>query len=570
MLPLGSRRQTAWLLRVRFGSATTPCRGQHILQTQPYIRSVVAHLGYHESMQNNGGASKVAMKAEDEPNPRSDPLLETIAQTIAGQGLLPSGSTVVVAVSGGADSVALLHALHELAPGQRWRLHVAHVNHQLRGAESDADAAFVAEFATQAGLPCTVESIDVARAQRTQSSPENTARRLRYRLLAGIARTVGARFIALAHHQDDQAETVLLHLLRGSGLGGLAGMRYASPLLLADDAAPTPGNATSTDNGCREARNPTDPTITLVRPLLNVARTDLRAYCARKGLAFREDSSNETATPQRNWLRHEVLPLLETRYPAVARTLARAAHVLAEDHAYLAETAEDWLNRHARECADGVLLAHAAWRALPSALQSAVLRCAVGRVAGGVQGLEHAHVANARDVLREGKSGVTASLPGGLLCRAEHDGIWLGYAPAPESFAPVTLAIPGRTEIAPLGYAIHAALVEPGSVDFSAKVSDDDAWLDAGQAAGPLTVRTRRPGDRFAPLGMTGEKKLQDFLVDARVPARLRDRVPLVVTEDDRIVWVAGHRIDARFRIMDTTRQALHLRLATLPAEELP
>lgn len=530
---------------------------------------MVAHLGYHESMENNGGASKVAMKAEDEPNPRSDPLLETIAQTIASQGLLPDGSTVVVAVSGGADSAALLHVLQQLAPGQRWHLHVAHVNHQLRGAESDADAAFVAQFAARAGLPCTVKSIDVARAQQAQSSPENTARRLRYRLLAGIARNVEAPFIALAHHQDDQAETVLLHLLRGSGLAGLAGMRYASPLQLTNDVEQTPRHLAGNREDNQETRGPSEPSLTLVRPLLDVSRADIRAYCARRGLAFREDSSNETIAPQRNWLRHAVLPLLETRYPAVARTLARAAHVLAEDHAYLAETAEDWLYRHARECADGVLLAHDAWRALPSALQSAVLRCAVGRVAGGVQGLEHAHVANARDALREGKSGVTASLPGGLLCRAEHDGIWLGYAPAQAASAPVTLAIPGRTEIAPLGCAIHAALVEPSAVEFPTECPGAEAWLDAALVAGPLRVRTRCPGDRFVPLGMTGAKKLQDFLVDARVPARLRDRVPLIVNEDSQIVWVAGHRSDARYRITDRTRQVLHLRLKALPTEDL-
>ena len=493
-----------------------------------------------------------------------------MAQTIGAHDLLPAGSAVLVAVSGGADSVALLDALRQLAPAWRWRLHVAHVNHQLRGAESDADAEFVEELAAREGLHCTVQSIDVARAQQAQASPENTARRLRYRLLAACARAVGARHIALAHHQDDQAETVLLHLLRGSGLGGLTGMRYAGPLHLTDDAEEAPLHPARNRESSQESPVPTEPPLTLVRPLLNVARADLRAYCARHNLPFREDSSNETTTPQRNWLRHAVFPLLETRYPAVARTLARAAHVLEEDRAYLTAKAENWLCRHARQDPDGLLLDRDAWRALPPALQAAVLRAAVAHVAGHVQGLEHAHVADARATLNAGKTGVTAAFPGGLHCRTEHDGIWIGYTPAQQSLEPIILSVPGRTDIAPLGCAIHAALVAPSAVDFRAGTPDEHAWLDAGLVDGTLSVRTRRPGDRFVPLGMTGERKLQDFLVDARVPARQRDRVPLVVTEDDRIVWVAGHRIDARFRITETTKRVLHLRLATLPAEEPP
>ena len=507
--------------------------------------------------------------ASDVRLPR-DSLLDSIAETIATRDLLPAGSRVLVAVSGGADSVALLDALHRLAPLHRWHLHVGHVNHQLRGAESEADAAFVARLAAGAGLPCTLRTVDVARAQQDNASPENTARRLRYRLLARIARDVGARCIALAHHQDDQAETVLLHLLRGSGLGGLTGMRYASPLLVADDAEANPRHAASTATVCGAAHKQADQTITLIRPLLNVSRDDIRAYCARRGLRFREDSTNDTTAPQRNWLRHKVLPLLETRYPAAARTLARAAHVLEEDYAYLTELAEDWLRRHARQCTGGLLLSHADWRTLPASLQTAVLRCAIGRMAGHIQGLEHAHIAHARDILREGRIGVGPPLPGGMVCRAEQDGIWIGHRSLQKPFAPITLSVPGHTAIAPLGCSIYAALVDSCEEEFIRGSADGDAWLDSAQVQGPLSVRTRLSGDRFIPLGMAGAKKLQDFLVDARVPARLRDRVPLVVSEENTIVWVAGHRIDARYRVTAQTRQVIHLRLETSLAEDLP
>ena len=281
-------------------------------------------------------------------------------------------------------------------------------------------------------------------------------------------------------------------------------MRYASPLPLDD-------RETSTADGSQPDHSPVGPTITLVRPLLNVPRADLRAYCARRGLSYREDSSNETTTPQRNWLRHAVLPLLETRYPAVARTLARTAHVLAADHAYLDATAEDWLSQHAQQCADGVLFAHAEWRALPLALQTAVLRCAVSRVAGHTQGLEHAHVADARKTLQAGTTGVASALPGGLLCRAEHDGVWIGYAPEREPFAPITLCLPGRTAIAPLDCSINAVLVAPQGVDFCAGDPGNDAWLDAAKVGGPLSVRTRLPGDRFHAAGHDGRKEAPRF-----------------------------------------------------------
>ena len=409
----------------------------------------------------------------------------------------------------------------------------------------------------------------MARAQQGHASPEDTARRLRYRQLAALARDVGALRIVLAHHQDDQAETVLLHLLRGSGLGGLAGMRYASPLLLAEETEATGDRAADPANGRPAANAPAGETLTLVRPLLDVSRAEIRAYCARRELPFREDSSNETVAPQRNWLRHEVIPLLETRYPAAARTLARAAHVLAADYAHLAAAAEDWLDRHARHSADGLHLDYDAWRALHPSPQAAVVRCAVGRLLGHTQGLEHAHVAAARAALCRGRTGAAASLPGGLVCRVEHDGIWLGFATEHGLFPPVALAVPGLTALTPLGCGIRAALIAPEAADVRAEPTAAHAWLDADRAGEALSVRTRLPGDRFVPLGMTGARKLQDFLVDARVPARLRDCVPLVVTGQDAIVWVAGRRIDARYRVTAKTRHVLHLRLET-PAEADP
>ncbi len=235
-------------------------------------------------------------------------------------GLLAAGEMIVVGVSGGPDSLCLLHLLRRLAPELALRLHVAHLNHGLRGPEADEDAEFVAELAACWGLPVTIGRADVAAlAAQPGRSLEEAARLVRYAFLAEVADATGATTIAVGHNADDQAETVLMHFLRGSGVAGLRGMLPRAPLSdyrLGEPAAP---------------RIPASPRL-LVRPLLAIPRADIEAYCAAHSLAPRFDRSNEDTTFYRNRLRHELLPLLATYNPAIGETLARTAAVLAGDH----------------------------------------------------------------------------------------------------------------------------------------------------------------------------------------------------------------------------------------------
>jgi tRNA(Ile)-lysidine synthase len=466
-----------------------------------------------------------------------DPFLQQVEEVIRKQSLLADGSTVLLAVSGGADSVCLLDVLVQLAPLHRWQLHVGHFNHRLRGEAAEADAVFVQGLASRWGLPCTVEAGDVADLARAHHlSLEDAARRLRYAFLTRTAQAVGAAAIALAHHQDDQAETVLLHLLRGSGLAGLAGMQYRNGLL--------------------------------VRPLLDFPRQALRDYCQRKGLAFREDATNLSVVPQRNWVRHVVIPMLQERYPQVGEALARAARVLGQDFAFLVHSARAWLAQHSRQCDEGLLLELAAWRELHPALQAWTLRCAVQQVAGTWHDLEQVHLAEVCALLQAAQPGMWRPLPGGLMVRLEQDGIWMGPADRVRPWQPVLLAVPGETSLPSLGQRIVAEVVEGNALP--AQVPSHEAWLDLDQTGTVLRVRPRQPGDRFLPLGMATEKKLQDFFVDTHVPLRLRDRIPLVETADGCIVWVAGHRLDARFRVTAQTCRMLHLRLETSSSPETP
>ena len=319
-------------------------------------------------------------------------LLERTRQAIQRQGLVPAGESVLVGVSGGADSVALLVLLQRLrqALGIR-QLSMAHVHHGWRGAEADADAAFVVDLGQRWEIPVAVERVDaaaVAAAQRL--SLEDAARRVRYAALARAAARFNARIVAVAHTRDDQAETVLMRLVRGSGLAGLAGMTPARPL-----------------GGLR-----------LVRPLLGVWRAEVEAFLRAEGIAVRQDSSNTDRTFLRNRIRHELLPLLERAYnPAVKDALARWADEAQADYAYLAQAADTaWeaASEAAPTMGDGVALQLAWLNRAPLALQRQLVRTAVARVKGDLLHIDFRHWTEVNALLTERPVGARVDLPGGV------------------------------------------------------------------------------------------------------------------------------------------------------------
>ncbi len=304
---------------------------------------------------------------------------------------------VIVGVSGGADSLCLADALHSVAEAHRLHIVVAHLDHGLRGAVAQEDALAVRRFAEARGLPCVVGRVDVAvLAQEGRVSLELAARRARYAFLAEVARNHSAQEVAVAHHADDQAETVLLRLLRGSGLRGLRGMRPRSPL-------------------------PAAPQLTLVRPLLGVARAEIEAYCRARALHPRDDATNRDLHHLRNRVRHELLPLLRTYNPNIARTLARLADVLTDDWEIVETAARAALDQVATVQPGEVRLDRAAWRALPRGLQRATLRLAAEHVYGDVVELPYAVVEEARRVLNSQASRACIALTAGLRVYVERN-----------------------------------------------------------------------------------------------------------------------------------------------------
>lgn len=467
----------------------------------------------------------------------------------------------MVGVSGGPDSVCLLHILCRLKADYRLNLHVAHLHHGLRGDEADADAEYVRALAADWDLPCTIERTDVsALATKHRLAVEEVARRARYSFLSRVAEAAGSLCIAVGHNADDQAETVLMHWMRGSGLSGLRGMLPVTSLSQYRLVEGLNSSAPASD-------------LRLVRPLLEVPRSEIEAYCTFHGLEPRFDRSNLDTTYFRNWLRHEVLPLLASHNPNLRETIWRSARVLADDYALLRSLLLETWSRVAREeTPERIVLDLERWRALPTSLQRSTVREAVQRLRRSLRDISFVHVESAVVVARDGTTGDQSTLPQGLELTLEYDQLvfgCIGAAPVLPDWPllaaghdTVPVGAPGTTRLAGSVWQLEIIAVTRAGLprDWESNSDPWRAFVDADMVGSRLWMRTRQPGDRFHPLGMGGRTvKLSDFLTNRKVPRNLRDRLPLLVGESG-IVWVCGHRIDECARIRESTEEALMLR----------
>ncbi|HLV98130.1 MAG TPA: tRNA lysidine(34) synthetase TilS [Ktedonobacterales bacterium] len=488
-------------------------------------------------------------------------LLAAVRTAIDTQHLFPDSGVVVVGVSGGPDSVSLLHLLKSLCgsagPYARISLHVAHLDHGLRGEAGRADAAFVADLAAQWGLPCALGQEDVpALARKSHRSLEDAARQARYAFLRRVAANVGAERIAVAHQADDQVETLVMHWLRGSGLAGLAGMQ------------PLEGD--------------------IIRPLLRVSRAEVLRYCEQRQLAYCEDASNQDRRFLRNRIRHDLLTVLEQYNPNLRETLLRNAAVLAEDDAYMqAQVAARWSDVIISETEHALEGDVSVYRRLPLALRRRVLLRAGLQASGGAAHLELRHLEAVDALLARASGAGVLHLPGGLRLRRIYERFRIyewstlehpaesdqssGTSGASTQRAAVPLAVPGEARLPHSRWLVRAHVLDkqttppPGYEQRGSREQWGYIDLDALEAYQPLHVRTRRAGDRFRGLGMPAAKKLQDVLVDAKVPRAERDALPLVCGADESILWVAGYRIADVLKLTQSTRRVLALELEAVP-----
>lgn len=463
-----------------------------------------------------------------------DDLKQRVLRFIQEKRLIDNGETLLVGVSGGPDSVCLLHILNRLKETLGVSLHVAHLNHMLRGTDSDDDAVYVSQLASNLGIPSTVERLDVAAYREGRRlSVEEAAREVRYHFFALAAGDIGAKRIALGHTRDDQVETILMNLLRGTGLTGLRGMMPITSLRMADDTK-----------------------LEVIRPLLGVTRVETEGYCREFDLNPRIDLSNYSLDHTRNRVRHELIPALRHYNRSMDAALIRTADAASDAISFLdIEVSRVW-DQVVTEQPNGLLIDSAALLACHPALQRHLLRRAVSKVLGDLVDIQAVHIDKMVQALSK-PAGRRISLPRGLWLSV---GYWKcllaggvpDACPFPSMEQQHRIAVPGETAVP--GWRIRADVDTAVSEETGAYV----AHLDMDAVGRELTVRARKPGDRFRPLGMEGNKSLQDFMVDAKIPRSWRGRIPLVCSPDG-IVWVVGWRIAGGAKVTDATKRVLRL-----------
>jgi tRNA(Ile)-lysidine synthase len=459
-------------------------------------------------------------------------LQQQVLDHIRTHAIIREGDHVLVAVSGGPDSLALFHVLHALSSllniGQ---LSMIHLDHQLRGDASAKDARYVQDLAAQFGVPIITRSQDVPSYRREHRvSLEMAARACRRRFFFDVLRELGAQKVAVGHTATDQAEELLLRLFRGTGPSGLTGMKVSTP-------------------------------AGIIRPLLCVSREQILEYLSDQNLTFCVDSSNLELSCQRNILRHQLFPLLREHFhPRVVQTLCRCAELARdEESCWDAQIQGHWSSVCLEEKEDRLCLAASRLTELPAALQRRLLRFALERFCGHLQRIYAVHVEALRKLIFAGSSRKELHLPNRLRVIRSGEALVIGRrVPATLPLVERTVESPGTHVFADLW--LHLQQEErsaPGAVDFRAlSTLPQRVWLDADRLQWPLIVRSWRPGDRFQPMGLEGSKKLQDFFTDAKIPREQRCRIPLLC-DQEKICWVMGLRLDDRVKITAETRRVL-------------
>jgi tRNA(Ile)-lysidine synthase len=479
-------------------------------------------------------------------------VFEQVAEIITRYSMFQRGARVGVAVSGGADSVCLLHVLLELAPRWDLRLSVLHLNHRLRGEESDGDEQFVREMAERLELPVTIQSWDrqwggppglpsssarqEGRRQAGRPAPPNLEEAAREARLAFFAQAIesgAVERVALGHTRSDQAETVLFRFLRGAGTAGLAGIRPVTP-------------------------------AGIVRPLLDVGRAEVEAFLRERGIAWREDSTNVSPQFARNRIRYDLLPHLARDWnPSIGETLANTADWALAEEAYWEAEIGRLAPGRMRETGGTVILQVGALRCLPVAAARRMVRHAMARVKGGLRGIDFGHIAAVMQMAAGAEGHGRLQAPGLDIFRSFD---WLRFArPGTDTLANrnyrFVATVPGSFEIPGPGGVIHLELVEKTETSeaFDCVYNGEAGGINWERVSGCLELRNWRPGDRYQPVGRSGEEKIKTLFQEARIPLWERRHWP-VLTDDSSIVWARRFGPAERYAAGSGTRIALAVR----------
>ena len=454
-------------------------------------------------------------------------IVKKVENTITGYRMLERGDRVIVAVSGGADSVCLLDILFTLKEILGLTLMVAHFDHGLRPDEDEYETDFVKSLA--ASFDCNFTTKKAARSLKPgNASLEEKARDVRYRFLNEIKERLSAQKIATGHNLNDQAETVLMRLLRGSGPSGLSGI---PPV--------------------RDAH--------IIRPLIEVTRSQIQSYLSSKGLSHITDSSNSETKHLRNEIRLNLLPQLEKYQPKIVEILGRTAGIMREENTWLEAKATRWLKKWAEKGSnDEIVLPLLRFKGLPVPLQNHVIRQALKREGGSLRRISLPNIDAIKQVATDQKPQAEVTLPNMLAVKRVYDRLIFSKSKpeTPKRFCYI-IDKPGVFDLETLGCTIQLEEVERKALP-KLTTSAWAACLDADRITYPLMLRNFRPGDRFVPLGMTGHKKLKSLFIDMKIPSHVREQIP-ILTQENEPIWVCGLRIDDRFKVTSTTKRVLKI-----------
>lgn len=456
-------------------------------------------------------------------------LLRKVRATIEKYGMLDKGDLVIVAVSGGPDSVALLHVLNSLKPLYGIDLHAAHFEHGIRGRESIEDMEFVKALCQEMGVGLTVESRDVAEYARSEGlSLEHASRKLRYEFLERVMAERSAHRIATGHTANDQAETVLLNLLRGVGFVGLGGIRVAL-----------------------EGK--------IIRPLIEVRREEVQEYLSEKGLKFRVDSTNLDAHYERNRIRHVLIPFLEKEFnPGIVDLLTRTATTFAMLNDYLQDQVDSLMAICRKEDDGRTVIDLEKFQTFPRFLRMLAIYKVIRSYEGDEQVAKFDSVSAVVNLAERSKSGSRVEIGSGIAALKEFNNLVIGRDLAIADEYEVRLNIPGTTRIDQVGWVIDIEIIKGGPKSPEVYRGGEAAFFDFDKIDLPLIARNWREGDRFVPFGLGGSKKVHDTFIDEKVPVSQRSRIP-VICDREGILWVAGVRRAERARVTEQTQTVIKI-----------
>jgi tRNA(Ile)-lysidine synthase len=446
--------------------------------------------------------------------------------------LITTGDKVLVGVSGGADSIALLHVLHRFSQIQNYSLTVAHINHMARGNDSDTDARFVESVAEKLKLPFYLKKIDVGIERlKLKTSFQDAARKIRFQFFKETLQSIEGNKVVLGHTADDQVETILINIIRGTGLKGLAGIPQVRDCI--------------------------------IRPFLKFYRKDLDIYLKENNICFREDSSNLDKKYLRNRIRHELIPLLENYNPSIKKCLQEMSGIAREEDSLLSQTTINiFKQKLEKDNKNKIIWDNEDFQSYPIALRHRLVREIFCHITGDMQSITAHHVQQIINLFNYPKAGKVLNIPRGVTVTCSYDSV---------SFSKITdgiceqeqlvtqIAIPGTTELLEGPIRRLQTQIIGNKSELSSLETNRQAFFDLKKTGLGIQARFFRAGDRFCPLGMTGSKKLKSFFIDQKVPQSMRSHIPILTNADDDIIWVYGQRISHLYRVTDKTEKVLFI-----------